>query len=34
MTETSLVPDAARYLGIQFSELVGKVVDCALEKSV
>lgn len=32
MTEMSLFPDSARYAGIQFPELVGKIVMLALEK--
>ena len=32
MTETSLVPDSARYLGIEFPQLVDKIVKLALEK--
>ena len=32
MTATSLVPDSARYLGIEFPELVDKIVKLALEK--
>jgi D-alanine-D-alanine ligase-like ATP-grasp enzyme len=32
MTETSLVPDAARAVGISFGELCKKLVAMALEK--
>ena len=32
MTATSLVPDSARYIGIDFPELVDKIVKLALEK--
>ena len=32
MTATSLVPDSARYLGIEFPQLVDKIVKLALEK--
>lgn len=32
MTETSLVPDSAKYAGLKFSELVDKIVKLALEK--
>ncbi len=31
MTETSLVPDSAKYVGISFSQLVDKIVKLALE---
>ena len=32
MTATSLVPDSARYTGIEFPQLVDKIVKLALEK--
>lgn len=32
MTETSLVPDSAKYAGLEFPELVDKIVKLALEK--
>ncbi len=32
MTETSLVPDSARHMGIEFPQLVDKIVRLALEK--
>ncbi len=31
MTETSLVPDAARYLGIEFGELLERIISLSLE---
>ena len=32
MTETSLFPDAARYAGIDFSDLMEQLIELALEK--
>ena len=33
MTETSLVPDAARAVGLQFPDLVGQLVQSATRNS-